>query len=299
MISGKEEDDEMTTRLYAVCLTKNESDIIEFCLLHAAKYCEKIFVLDNGSDDNTWELVNALGRQNNVIVPFEKNACQYGVGLRGYIFNRVRDRFNTGDWVLILDSDEFLEVNPWNCIAYCERRGFDLVFALQAQFYITRKDLTAAWFKNGSLPILSFQDLPKHYLINWKEPRLFRYHNRLVWPDMDSDGNPSQISYPQGLTRKRKRGLLNRHYQYRTLSQMQARIELRADLFQRTGRFKHNREKEFYSYIRDDRRLKTVGEGEIIQPTAMDFLRLHLIRRSKKFKRFFHNRTLETRPVDL
>jgi glycosyltransferase involved in cell wall biosynthesis len=289
----------MTSSLYGICLTKNESDIIELCLSHAARYCRKIFVLDNGSDDNTWDLVNKLSEENEAIVPFEKKRCRYGVGLRGYIFNQVRNQFKTGDWILILDSDEFLEVNPWNCMAQCERRGFDLVFALQAQFYITQKDLGTKWFLNGSSPVRGFQDLPSHYLINWREPRLFRYHRRLVWPDTDAEGNPTQISYPKGLTRKMKRGLVNRHYQYRSLAQMKARIQLRADLYQQTGRFKHSREKTFHSYIRDDRRLKRIVGDEVIKPTPMDYLRLYLIRRSKKFKRFFHNRILEKRSIQI
>lgn len=50
-------------RIYAICLIKNEGDIIAECLLHALKFCDRIFVLDNGSTDGTWETVNALALQ--------------------------------------------------------------------------------------------------------------------------------------------------------------------------------------------------------------------------------------------
>ena len=282
----------MTPDVYGICMTKNESDIITFCLSHAARYCKKIFVLDNGSTDNTWDLVNALSEQNDRVVPFERKICRYGVGLKGYIFNRVRDQFKAGDWVMILDSDEFLEEDPNACISYCESRNFDLIFTPMAQFYITRKDWSENWFRNPPASIQSFQELPRYYLINSREARLFRYRGDLVWPDMDAQGNPTQIGYPRGLNRRRNRGAVIRHYQYRSLPQMKARIELRSDVYQKTGRFKHNREKDYQRYIRNHERLKKIVEGKAVKTTPWDYLRLYLMRRSNKFKRFFHNRTM-------
>jgi glycosyltransferase involved in cell wall biosynthesis len=287
----------MAPNLYGICITKNEADIITFCLSHASRYCQKIFVLDNGSTDNTWDLVRSLSEQNDRIVPFERKVCRYGVGLRAYIFNRVCDGFKAGDWVLILDSDEFLEVDPKPSITYCESRGFDIIFTPQAQFYITKMDWNEAWFRDGHPSIRSFRDLPRYYLINWREPRLFRYRSNLEWPDMDNHGNPTQLSYPRGLDRRWNRGVVNRHYQYRSLLQMKARIALRSSLYQQTGRFKHSQEKDYQQYIRNYKRLKKSVEGEVIIPTVLDFLRLYLIRRSKKFKRFFDNRTLEPKLI--
>lgn len=284
----------MTHDVYGICITKNEADIIAFCLSHASGFCKKIFVLDNGSTDVTWDIVRALGEENDSIVPFERKTCRYGVGLRGYIFNRVRDQFKTGDWILILDSDEFMEEDPASRIAYCEKRGFDLIFALQAQFYITIRDVNQAWFKDAPTPIHSFKTLPRYYLINWREPRLFRYRNDLVWPDMDDRMNPTQISYPEGLRRRLNRGVVNRHYQYRSLAQMKERIAIRSDVHQKTGRFKHSREKDYRRYVRNYKRLKKSADGEIIRPTLKDLWRIYLIRRSKKFKQYFHDGLLES-----
>ncbi len=282
----------MNTNLYGICMVKNEEDIIAFCLTHAAKYCKKIFVLDNGSTDKTWERVKKLSCQNKKIIPFERKVCRYGVGLRGYVFNKVRDRFQNGDWILILDSDEFLEVDPMPYISYCERRGFDMIFTYQAQFYITPLDFEKRWYKNGFKPIESFMELPSYYFINWREPRLFRYSSSLEWPDMDTNGYPSQIDYPNGLERRSNKKIINRHYQYRSLAQIKKRLALRSNLFKTTGRFRHNQEKDFQKYIRNHKRLKKSILDQIIKPTVFDFLRLYLIRRSNRFKMIINNRTL-------
>ncbi len=285
----------MANNLYGLCIVKNEADIIDFSLGHASRFCKAIFVLDNGSEDDTWERVVALSRGNTRIVPFEKKACQYGVGLRGYIFNRVRSQFKPGDWLLILDSDEFLESNPHASIAICEQRGFELLFTFQAQFYITGQDLMQPWCQQGFDRVDGFDKLPVFYQINWSEPRLFKYKPTLKWRDLDDSGQPTQIAYPPGLGLRAPFKIVNRHYQYRSRPQMKKRLALRALVHAQTGRFKHNQDQNFHKYIRNHRRLKRWVAGISIVPTHLDFLRLFLIKRSRKFRRFINERTVEKR----
>ena len=282
----------MDYNLYGLCVTKDEEDIIGLSLKHASQFCKEIFVLDNGSHDNTWQRVNELSIHNRKIVLLERKPCQFGFGLRAYIFNRMTYKFRNGDWILILDSDEFLEEDPAPSIAYCERYGFDVIYALQAQFYVTRLDVNREWYLKGNSSIERFQDLPEYYLINWREPRLFKYKSSLNWPDMDDQGNPAQIFIPIGLTRKARKGIVNRHYQYRSLPQMKKRLKIRSDVFRATGRFPHNRDTEVSKYLRNHKRLKHSAPGKKIKPTLLDFFRLYLIKRSKRFKRMLHNRTL-------
>ncbi len=283
----------MTNHLYGLCIVKNEADIIDFSLAHAAKFCKAIFVLDNGSDDDTWERIIALSQKNSRIVPFERKTCQYGVGLRAYIFNRVRSRFKPGDWLLILDSDEFLESNPHASIAICEQRGFELLFTFQAQFYITSQDLEQSWCQLGLESVGNFSQLPTFYQINWSEPRLFKYKPSLEWRDLDETGQPTQIAYPTGLGLRAPFKIVNRHYQYRSLPQMKKRLALRSQVHVQTGRFKHNQDQDYRKYIRNHRRLKHGVAGIPIVPTHLDFLRLFLIKRSRKLRRYITQRTLE------
>jgi len=285
----------MPNNLYGLCIVKNEADIIEFSLTHASRFCRAIFVLDNGSDDDTWERVVALSRTNSNIVPFEKKTCQYGVGLRGYIFNQVRSQFKPGDWLLILDSDEFLESNPHASMALCDKRGLELVFTFQAQFYITSRDLEQPWCRQGHDRIDGFEKLPAFYQINWSEPRLFKYKPSLEWKGLDDTGQPTQIAYPPGLSLRAPFKIVNRHYQYRSLPQMKKRLALRARVHRQTGRFKHNQDQDYRKYIRKHRRLNHSVAGITIVPTHLDFIRLFLIKRSRKFRRFITERTLEQR----
>jgi len=282
----------MANNLYGLCIVKNEADIISLCLSHASKFCKAIFVLDNGSTDDTWERVISLSGQNKKIVPFEKKNCRYGVGLRAYIYNRVCQQFKPGDWLLILDSDEFLENDPRPDISFCEAHKFEIVFTLQAQFYITPQDNKKPWYLKGHDSIDTFDVLPTCFQINWSEPRLFKYKPSLIWKDLDANGNPTQISYPKGLGKRSPKKIVNRHYQYRSLPQMKQRVALRSCIFEETGRFKHSQEKNFKKYIRNDKRLKICDPGEKIEPTLLDFFRLYLIKRSKKLKLIIKNRTL-------
>ncbi len=59
---------------------------------------------------------------------------------------------------MILDSDEFLVEDPAPYIAYCERYGFDIIYALQAQFYMTKLDVNREWYLKGNSSIEGFQD---------------------------------------------------------------------------------------------------------------------------------------------
>ena len=41
----------MGVKLYAICLVKNKDDVVGQTLIFATCYCDKIFVIDNGSTE--------------------------------------------------------------------------------------------------------------------------------------------------------------------------------------------------------------------------------------------------------
>ena len=47
-------------KIGAICPVKNEDDIIPQTLVHATQYGDQIFAIDNGSTDQTWDVVRAL-----------------------------------------------------------------------------------------------------------------------------------------------------------------------------------------------------------------------------------------------
>lgn len=47
-------------KIFAIMLVKNEADIVASVLKDAEKWADKIFILDNGSTDGTWEIIQSL-----------------------------------------------------------------------------------------------------------------------------------------------------------------------------------------------------------------------------------------------
>src|SRR5262245_7685834 len=114
-------------RIYGICLVKNEDDVIAQTLTFATRYCERIFVIDNGSSDETWNVVQDLSRNHPAIVPFEQTLQPYGDWLRAIVFNAVHRELSDADWWLILDADEFLAEDPGPVIEAAAKNGADLV----------------------------------------------------------------------------------------------------------------------------------------------------------------------------
>jgi len=210
-------------KLLAICLVKDEADVIAQCLRHAAEFCHKIYVLDNGSTDGSWQIVQALAKENSVIVPYCQTTEPFSNSLRNRIYNEFHELFDEQDWWLILDADEFLVKPPQQAIAQAKQEQADIIEAWQAQFYFTDLEY-GQWQKQQEdlkLPILERRC---YYQINWKEPRLFRNN-----PDESWSMN-SHKRVPDCLKKVAKNKVINRHYQYRDPIQMAKRFSLRQGL---------------------------------------------------------------------
>src|SRR5438270_838012 len=104
--------------IYAISLVKNEADIIAQNLIAASHWAEAIFVLDNGSSDGTWEMVQALANRNSAIVPFRQDAQPFRDSMRSDVLRVFSSRARSGDWWCILDADEFyVDVDPRHFLA--------------------------------------------------------------------------------------------------------------------------------------------------------------------------------------
>ncbi len=98
-------------KLVAIARVKNEIDIVEAFVRHHARHFDKLIVLDDGSSDGTYQVLQRL-----------QSICCDLVLLRqpaiGYLQHRYMslllrmavDKFGA-DWVLPLDADEFVEPN--------------------------------------------------------------------------------------------------------------------------------------------------------------------------------------------
>lgn len=88
-------------RLSLIIITKNEEAAIERCIRSAADIADEIVVVDSGSTDRTVEIARGLGAK--IIVP--PDWLGYGPQKQ-----RALDAA-TGEWVLSLDADEWIEAD--------------------------------------------------------------------------------------------------------------------------------------------------------------------------------------------
>lgn len=202
-------------KIFVISLVKNEADIIAYNLEQASKWANKIFVLDNGSTDGTWEIVQSM--QNDTITAWKQDFQVYDESMRATVFNHFRHLSQEGDWWCIkLDADEFYLNDPRTFLATVPKR-YHVVFHDSIEFQLTHEDLEEYSFGN------SFeQDIQKYryYLpTTWAEIAFFRYRNRLQW--LEDKPCPRHI----GLFYQKKIRL--KHYQYRSPQQIQKRIASR------------------------------------------------------------------------
>lgn len=232
----------------AICLVKNEDDIIAQTLTHAARYCDRIFVLDNGSTDATWDIVQSLSRENEGIVPFKRVLTSYSREHRGIVYHEIGHELTEDDWWLVLDGDEFLDENPQPIIEQAVRENADLIRTWQVQFYFTEQD-RLQWEKGQDSPDKPVFDRRRYYLINWQEKRLFRNRPNLKWINSNA---------PQGLSKVCSQRIFNRHYAFRDPDQIQKRLAVR---FGHPSCFRHVKSTDWTSVLRDSRKLVYHQDG--------------------------------------
>lgn len=250
--------------VHAIAVVLNEADIIRLCLEHAARFCRNVWVLEHDSDDGTWEIVEKAAAEIEPVVAFERRTSPYwGRGLHGHVFHSVGDAMTEGDWVMILDADEFQESDPRPALGRAAARGCDTVQCLQAQFVVTESDLDAEWFTREVGPVTDFSQLPAHYRIDWMETRFFRFRRDLVWPALQPDGVTPHMQYlPSGVGPPCSIRLLNRHYQYRSRRQMEQRVQQRAAEHAQTGLWGHSCDADWRKYVQSPGRLERLHPGE-------------------------------------
>ena len=96
-------------KIYALLAVRDEEDIIIECLDALSTWADGIFILDTGSVDNTWKLIDDYSECSSKILWREKRlVCYTDSGVRGALFNVAREFMYPGDWFVRVDADEFL-----------------------------------------------------------------------------------------------------------------------------------------------------------------------------------------------
>lgn len=234
-------------KIYSLLVVKNEADIIRASLLDAVRWSDKVIVLDNGSSDGTWEIVQKLSLEEPRIVAFEQYFGPFHIGLRARLFRAFRREMKQGDWWCVrLDADEFYPGDVRAFLSNIPRR-FRTVKKSSTDFLLSKTDLPLL---TGNFEI----DRPRfhHQLKEHRAERRFMRHSPLlVWL--------SSWRYPHPWGRVAPQQIPVDHYQYRSQEQMQIRWETRQKAKQEgCGSFSHENTDGWQQYLYDNRKNESI-----------------------------------------
>lgn len=211
-------------KIFAIMLVKNEADIVGYVLKKAEKWADKIFIIDNGSTDGTWEIIQSM--KDEIITPWKQDFSPFRRGMRADVFNEFRHLSSKEDWwCYALDADEVYIENPRNFLQKIPKR-FQWVSKKSIDYVLTKEDLKEYDFSG------IFEE-DKNYIkylkpTCWSEGRFFRYRKNIKW----DNGVASQYPINIGIMAPEK--ILVKHYQYRSPQQIEKRIKDRAATKKRT-----------------------------------------------------------------
>jgi len=218
-------------KVLGLCIVRDEADVVGEALSHAAERLDRIFVLDNGSTDGSYEIVRELAELLPNVEVVGQSHEPFRDSLRSDLFQRCRHVATDGDWWCRLDADELYVDEPRAFLAAVPPR-YDAVFATHFIFYFTDKDLEdyerdpTAWLATPVTERLRW------YRSAWAELRFVRHDRRMRWV-----GTP----WPDRLPRVHRERIGLRHYRYRSPQQIERRLGIRRQIF-KSGRpvFKHD-----------------------------------------------------------
>lgn len=258
-------------------LVKNEVDVVGYVLKDAEKWADKIFILDNGSTDGTWELIQSL--KNNVITPWKQYFGEYHNGLRADVYNEFKHLCQPGDWWCYkLDADEFFVDDPREFLASLPATD-TWVSKQSIDYKLTKEDVEEYTFTDNFETDKEF--LKYYYVPMYSEGRFFKYRKGLKWTNEVTSHYPAHA----GVMSDSK--ILVRHYQFRSPNQIMNRIKTRhaAEAFKVKRSWGSEQSENWEDYLKNRSDL-VYDDGDIAKikanPTS-----------SGKFKQSFFKKTIK------
>ena len=93
--------------IVGILWNKNEGDILEEVILKALPKVDSLLCADDGSDDNSWEIMQSLHKKYpDKIEHIQRNPTKQDPAQRQALLNQVRKRYKPEDtWVHVIESD--------------------------------------------------------------------------------------------------------------------------------------------------------------------------------------------------
>lgn len=253
-------------KIFAIMVIKDEVDIVRDSLLAAKQWADRIFVLDNGSTDGTWEIVRSMA--DSQIVAYKQDTRPFYDGIRAEVFNAFRHEAEDGDWwCFAFDADEFFIDNPRNFLEQVPSK-YGLVALAALQYVITDKDVAEGNFGYANLRYVDTEPIIEYQFFRYR--KRFKWHANWFYFPLNAG-----VLYPQYIALD--------HYKYRSPEQIQRRLDIRRAFNQANPKlFSHASQKTWQE--------KIVPVGEAIYVGASANEKLSVLRSLPQ-------RRLRTNPV--
>ena len=234
-------------KIYSLLLVKNEADVIAASLTDACRWSDKIIVIDNGSTDGTWEIVQQLAKSYSQIVPWLRYEGAFHIGLRAKAFRAFRHELNKDDWWNVrLDADEFYQGDVRSFLAKVPKQ-YRTVKKESKDYVLTQEDLVQHTFTGDFSKDKQFitHALPERR----RERRFMRNSVLLCWLE--------QWRYPHPWGRVYDKFIPVEHYQFRSPEQMTKRFAVRRQAkADGCGSFSHEQGQSWRDYLLTNKQLE-------------------------------------------
>jgi hypothetical protein len=251
-------------KIHGLTLVKDEADVIGDMLEAASKWADHIYVLDNGSTDGTWEIVQEKAKALAPVEAFGQDFRPYSNTLRHDLYRHYRHNAGPGDWWCKLDADEFYIDHPHRFLARVPS-DYRQVFGASFQYYFTDRDWAEWEADPEGYERKPLRDRLRHYRNNYSEPRFVRHGRSDLW----SAGHPRDTpAFPVRIWLA--------HYQYRSPRQIAARMRSRRAAGRESGSFRHERSQNWGKALgasaRQDADLgETMWELRVVPAENLDY----------------------------